>query len=137
MLPARLGHAGYERYVGVDVSHAAVERARAKRHPRAEFHEQDASTFEPDGLFDVILFNEVLEYFSHPVHLMLRYERWLEEDGRFIVSQFRGTDNDRTHKIWRALHEDYDPLLHAEVTTGPRLTWRIEVLPRSHERRAA
>lgn len=127
-LPERLGTSRYVRFVGVDVSAAAIERAKAKGHPNATFVAEDASVFEPDSAFDVIVFNEVLEYFPDPLGLVRRYERFLSADGCFVVSQFRATENARTRKIWKMLHRTYTSPLRAQVTTAPRYTWNIEVL---------
>ena len=67
LLPERIGTSRYARYVGVDISSVAIERAKAKRHPNAKFVAEDASDFDPDAQFDLIVFNEVLEYAHLPV----------------------------------------------------------------------
>ena len=75
--------------------------------------------------FDVIVFNEVLEYFTDPVQLVQRYEKWLVPGGEFVVSQYRADDDARTRKIWRNLHRQYTTRLRTRVTTA-NLTWTIE-----------
>lgn len=128
LLPERLGTTGYARYVGIDISPVAVERAMARDLPNAAFLAADASDFEPDGRFDLIVFHEVLEYMADPGAVVRRYERWLEHDGHFIVSQYKAPGNARTRKIWKLLHRRYGPVARAVVSTGPRLTWTIAVL---------
>ena len=75
--------------------------------------------------FDVIVFNEVLEYFTDPVQLVQRYEKWLVPGGEFVVSQYRADDDARTRRIWRGLHRRYTARLRTRVTTA-NLTWTIE-----------
>ena len=115
-------------YGGVDVASPAMARARGRRLRGFTFVAGDAAVLTPDGLFDVIVFNEVLEYFRDPLGLVRRYEPALSDGGTFIVSQFLAPDNARTRRIWRMLHPLYAPELQTRVSTGPRLAWRIEVL---------
>jgi SAM-dependent methyltransferase len=83
--------------VGLDLADAAIRRAaerisaRTSRAPMAER--------ESDERFDVIVFNECLYYFDDPVALVRKYERFLRDDGVFIVSMY-GVD--RTE--WLCLH---------------------------------
>ena len=130
LLPQRIGTTRFSRYVGVDVSRAAIERATSKQLAGAEFVADDAFAFDPGAEFDVIVFNEVLEYAPRPVELVRRYERWLADDGWFVVSQYKATDDARTRKIWKALHRMYSPALRTEVTTASELSWIIELLPK-------
>jgi 2-polyprenyl-3-methyl-5-hydroxy-6-metoxy-1,4-benzoquinol methylase len=111
LLPERIGTSRYARYVGVDISSVAIERAKAKRHPNAEFLAEDASDFDPDAQFDLIVFNEVLEYAPRPVDLVRRYERWLTDE----------------------LHQVYAPVARTQVTTATELTWVIELLRKASD----
>jgi SAM-dependent methyltransferase len=115
----------YARYVGVDVSTAATERARARTLPDACFVVADAAVFKPDDVFDTIVFNEVLEYFPNPVELVRRYERWLAPSGEFVVSQYLATDDARTRRIWWRLHRRYTPRMSTHIRTAG-LTWQVE-----------
>jgi 2-polyprenyl-3-methyl-5-hydroxy-6-metoxy-1,4-benzoquinol methylase len=128
LLPERLGPAGYSRYMGIDLSTVAVERARVRDLPHASFVAADASEFEPDGCFDLVVFHEVLEYMDDPGAVVRRYEQWVAPGGWFVVSQYDSPDNARTRKIWRLLHRRYRRAARAVVSTGPRLSWTIEVL---------
>lgn len=105
ILQQRLGTSSYSRYVGVDVSQAAIDIARSREDACTTFVCSDVATFVPDALFDVIVFNEVLYYFSDPLPLLRHYERFLRPDGIFIVSMFAG---EQTYKNWATLERAYD-----------------------------
>jgi trans-aconitate methyltransferase len=67
----------FEQFVGVDIAAPAVERALARSLPNSCFITADATEFAPSMSFDVIVFNKALEYFTDPVRLVQRYEKWL------------------------------------------------------------
>ena len=75
------------RFVGVDISEAAVAEAR-QRHPHAEFHVTKLEAFTPECTFDVIVFGEVLYYLSveEAVEHLTRYAKFLSDDGLLIVT---------------------------------------------------
>jgi 2-polyprenyl-3-methyl-5-hydroxy-6-metoxy-1,4-benzoquinol methylase len=125
MLADQLTPERFEQFVGVDIAAPAVERALARSLPNSCFIAADAAEFAPSMSFDVIVFNEVLEYFTNPAQLVRRYEKWLLPGGEFVVSQYRADDDARTRKIWRGLHRRYTTRLRTRVTTA-NLTWTIE-----------
>ncbi|WP_197696847.1 methyltransferase domain-containing protein [Mycobacterium sp. 852002-51152_SCH6134967] len=88
---------GVQRYVGIDLSRVAIEKARRAR-PQAQFEVADASAYVPSQKFDVVIFNEVLYYSSTPVAVLKHYERFLNSNGSFIISTFR---NPAGLKTWR------------------------------------
>ena len=88
----------------------------------------DAAAWEPGEVFDLIAFNECLEYFDDPVGLVRRYEPSLAPDGAFLVSMFAGLDTTRTRRIWRWLEEVYEVADATRVTNRKGLTWVLEVL---------
>lgn len=131
ILQERLDPARYSRYVGVDVSAEAIGRAQA-REPgsdgRTAFVCADAAAWEPGETFDLIAFNECLEYFDDPLGLVRRYEPALAPDGAFLVSMFAGLDTTRTRRIWRWLEEAYPVEDVTRVTNRAGLTWVLKVL---------
>ncbi len=66
---------GYSRYLGLDLSHEAIDRATACAGPDATFMQADAGTFQADGPFDAIVFNEMLYYLPEPLQAVQRYAR--------------------------------------------------------------
>jgi 2-polyprenyl-3-methyl-5-hydroxy-6-metoxy-1,4-benzoquinol methylase len=78
----------YSHYLGIDVSDAAIRRARAaNQHSAAASYQcADALLFDTAEHFDVIVFNECLYYFPQPGAVLHRYEKYLNADGAFVVS---------------------------------------------------
>ena len=104
ILQERLGSTNYRRYLGVDVSQAAIELARSRQNENTGFVCADVATFVPDAPFDVIVFNEVLYYLDDPVGVMRHYERHLKPGGIFILSMFV---NEQTTQNWSTLAAAY------------------------------
>ena len=117
----------YSYFLGIDTSSHAIKRAVARGCPNAEFVAADAQTFVPEGRFDVIIFNDSLEYFHDPAGLVLRYEAYLDSTGLFIVCIFDGTLT-RSASIWRSLETRYRLVDQARVFNSIRQSWRIAVL---------
>ena len=89
----RLQPSDYARYVGVDFSGAAIDKATALRLPKATFVTADVDAYLPTETFDAIVFTEVLCYLPDPVRTVERYARHLNEKGVVVVSMntnFRG-----------------------------------------------
>jgi 2-polyprenyl-3-methyl-5-hydroxy-6-metoxy-1,4-benzoquinol methylase len=105
ILQARLGQTSYARYVGVDISSAAIEVARVRNDERTEFVCADVARYAPEGLFDVVILNEVLYYFSDPLGVLSHYEQFLKPHGVFIISMFI---TDETRANWQMLEPHYD-----------------------------
>ena len=105
ILQERFGYESYSRYLGVDVSQAAIDAARTREDSRTSFVCADVATFVPDGKFDVVVFNEVLYYLREPLAVMKHYEKFLSPGGIFIVSMFN--NEELTHN-WTTLECAYD-----------------------------
>jgi len=127
-LPARIGSESYSRYLGVDVSEEAIARARPRQNERTAFIAEDATRLQPGERFDVVIFNECLEYFEDPLGLLRRYETCLHDTGIYIVSIFDGIDTARSWKIWRMLRRDYQAETETHVRNEARYAWTIKVL---------
>ena len=92
-LPQRLQPDDYKRYVGIDFSDAAIDKAIELRLPKATFSAVNAQVHVPAETFDAIVFTEVLYYLSDPLRTVERYARALNKDGVLLVSTnttFRG-----------------------------------------------
>ncbi|HEY2326433.1 MAG TPA: methyltransferase domain-containing protein [Gaiellaceae bacterium] len=72
-------------YVGVDVSHAAVDTARSAGLDVRHIDDASALPF-PDGSFDVVTCIEVLEHLVAPVDAARQALRVLRPGGRFLVT---------------------------------------------------
>lgn len=128
LLTDRLDKSKYSRYVGVDISTVAIERAAARQDAATTFAAADAQTFVPSATFDLILFNECLEYFDDPAGLVRRYEASLAPGGLYIASIFDGIDTARSVKIWRMLAARYDDLALTRLKNEEGFCWSIKVL---------
>ena len=127
LLQERLHADTYSRYLGVDVSAEAIRRACRRQGPRVSFVREDADTFVPAERFDVIVFNECLEYFADPLSTVRRYDSALCPDGLFMISMFAGLDTRRTVKIWKRLKSRYRFKVETDVTDRSGYSWHIAV----------
>jgi SAM-dependent methyltransferase len=131
ILQERLNKILYSRYVGVDISPEAISRAAHKADENTWFIAEDANSYVPNERFDIIIFNECLEYFANPLSLVRRYESFLKDDGIYIVSLFVGVDTARTKKIWKMLDSIYPSETETRVSNKKKYTWMIKVyMPR-------
>jgi 2-polyprenyl-3-methyl-5-hydroxy-6-metoxy-1,4-benzoquinol methylase len=126
ILQERLCSSNYERFVGVDISDEAVRRASKKQDEKTVFVREDAAIYTPDDQFDVIIFNESLEYFRDPLGIVQRYAHFLDQTGVFIVSMYVGIDTVRTKRIWKQLENVYTPRAETTVSTQSEYSWIIK-----------
>ena len=115
---------GYSRYLGVDLSEAAVQQAASRVDERTAFIAADAESYSPPGRWDAVVFNESVYYFHDPVSSVERYEAALEEGGLFVVSTFRSR---RADVIVRRLLARYR-LLAETAVSNRKGTWMVRVL---------
>jgi 2-polyprenyl-3-methyl-5-hydroxy-6-metoxy-1,4-benzoquinol methylase len=127
ILQERLYSASYERYVGVDISDEAIQRASQKQDEKTVFVREDATVYIPNDQFHIIVFNESLEYFSDPLGTVQRYEDFLDQGGIFIISMYVGIDTVRAKRIWKQLETVYTPKAETTVSTQPGYSWIIKV----------
>ncbi len=110
-------------YCGVDVSQAAIDRARERVYPGDELLCQDAEVFSPNRRFSAVVLNESLYYFQDPLGQARRYLAMTEQGGVLVVSMF---ESPRTLAILRHL-ERHLPLLDSLRLDGRRGSWRLAV----------
>jgi 2-polyprenyl-3-methyl-5-hydroxy-6-metoxy-1,4-benzoquinol methylase len=127
ILQERLCTGTFSRYLGVDISTEAIAKANAKANDRISFLAADANTFTPGEQFDVVVFNECLEYFRDPLAAVRRYESALTKNGVMIVSMFAGVETMRTNKIWKVLRTRYRFRQETQVGTTSGYVWNIKV----------
>lgn len=120
----------YTRYVGIDFSQEAINRALKKQMRNSSFLKASISDYKPEEKFDAIVFNEVLYYFS-PVKTLKHYEPFLKNDGVFVVSMYCSTKPFDTFKAWKDLESVYAPLDMTTVTNGYGTSWVCKVFKTS------
>src|SRR6266699_5868480 len=131
ILQARLTASGYARYVGIDISDAAIQKAHLREDEKTIFISGDADSYIPPELFDVIIFNEVLYYFDYPLESFARYMEFLKENGMIITSLFQTI---RSNSIRRRIKEMCPAVVETKVTnTFKSLTWFCNVFAPSEK----
>jgi 2-polyprenyl-6-hydroxyphenyl methylase/3-demethylubiquinone-9 3-methyltransferase len=124
LLADHLRPLGYSRFLGVDLSEAAILQAAGRQDATTAFAAADAETYTPPGRWDAVVFNECVYYFADPVGSVRRYEPFLEPGGIFIVSTFRSR---RADVIVKRLLESCR-LLEETAITNRKGTWVVRVL---------
>jgi SAM-dependent methyltransferase len=124
LLLERLCGTAYSKFVGIDISETAIERAQEKHYPRSLFACVDAREFVAAENFDAIIFNEVLYYFPDPLGMSRKYCDWLKPGGLLITSLYGRSD--RARAIARLLKKTYRSIDEVEISShGKR--WIIDV----------
>jgi SAM-dependent methyltransferase len=101
--------------VGVDISRAAIGRASARSDARTKFVCANALEYTPASAFDVIVFNEILYYFSDPLGAVQKYAQYLKPHGVLIVSLFLTPHN---NAIWKRLKRTYRLAAEAKIVVN-------------------
>ncbi|WP_027803156.1 class I SAM-dependent methyltransferase [Paraburkholderia dilworthii] len=121
-----LSGAAISSYLGIDLSEAAIEKARQSNIQGAEFAVADGTAFKTSQLFDVIVFNEVLYYIRTPEDYLRGFARCLAPGGILVVSMWHHADGINTWKRLRAGFEQLDRVRIVHVPSG--LRWDVAVL---------
>lgn len=105
ILNAALRRTGYARYLGVDISAAAIALASRTADDATRFMVARAETLDTDERFDVVVINEALYFFDDPAAVLARLARLMTPGGVFIISTTLGSFRDglRTLGIWHDL----------------------------------
>ena len=117
---------GPRRYVGIDLSEAAIEKGRERSGETVELLVADAETYQPAERFDAVVLNECLYYFHDPIGEARKYRDCLAEGGVLVVSMFRSW---RTDAILRRLEAAW-PAVASTRVSNPAGTWTLAVFRR-------
>ncbi len=133
ILLSRLDPESFKRYVGIDISEAAIESVFSYEQDKVTFVKESATSFVPSEFFSSIVFNEMLYYCDDPVEILRRYEGFLEEGGIFIVSMMTTI---RTSIIWNRLKRRYRFVDETKIRNknGRRWSCRVLMLPDAEKR---
>jgi SAM-dependent methyltransferase len=115
---------GYARFVGVDLSEAALEPLRSFEDGATRFVCADAESYVPEETFDAIVFNESLYYFQDPLEVVERDCTALAPEGVVLVSTYEGSP--RALSILRVLKDRY-PLLDEIRVSHRQKSWTCSV----------
>ncbi len=127
---------GYSKYVGIELSEAALAQLAESQNENTVFIKADAETYRPTELFNVIIFNEVVYYFREPLAVIERYAQALTQDGVLVVSIYQSSDaaSRRGMDILRQLKTTFRVLDEIQTTQGSK-SWVCTVLARHNTTR--
>jgi SAM-dependent methyltransferase len=125
ILQERLEPNTYTQYVGIDLSNTAISRATERQDDKTSFVVADFNTYVPNAQFDIIIFNECLYHADDPLSVVKRYERFLKDDGLFIVSI---CDHERVKKVWKLLEVAYPVRDAVHISHPSTFSWTIKTL---------
>ncbi|MGI4734120.1 MAG: class I SAM-dependent methyltransferase [Janthinobacterium lividum] len=112
-------------YTGIDISKNAATAA-AQQFPDTTFKQIDFEYENINKKFDLIIFNETLNYFTRPLNTLKKCEeRNLSPGGVFIVSLW---DYSGHNGIWKQLDKQYKTILEKEVTNARSQKWKVKLL---------
>ena len=116
-----LAATAYQNYIGVDISDAALEKARKRtaqngRGSKNTFFQGDFLKFEANQKFDVILFRESMYHVPIPKikDTLDHYAKYLKSDGVFMVrmgisdTENQGKDKPRPAAMVRILEDEFE-----------------------------
>ncbi|HEX6199844.1 MAG TPA: class I SAM-dependent methyltransferase [Thermoanaerobaculia bacterium] len=125
LLAEHLGPDGCRRYLGIDLSAAAVSAAMRRTgpgaRPTARFAVADADDWPLRGTFDAVVLNECLYYLREPLEAARRALAALRPGGILVVSMFRTA---RTRGLARLLAREL-PLVEEVVLSSRRGAWIV------------
>jgi SAM-dependent methyltransferase len=133
LLQRTLAPYNYSRYVGIDISPAAIDRAllalqSCRPCPETVFQvgDMEAPITWNDSPFDVIILNESLYYAEKPVEVLSRLrEEALAPSGIFIISMYRSLN---TERLWRLLaRHGWRPTDATTVSNKAGTMWTVAV----------
>lgn len=112
------------RYTGLDLSAAAIARAKEQYGDRGDFIAADATTYKPDGQFDAIVFNESIYYMTDPANVIRGYQPFVADGGYLIISMY---EQPTTMRAWREIGALGEPRDRVTLKRPGGNTWEIRV----------
>jgi SAM-dependent methyltransferase len=115
----------YSNYLGVDVSDFVIEKIQNLADSRHIFEVGDMENYTFKEKYDVIVFNEVINYAQNiPKLLADCRQNGLKDGGIFIISVH---DYKRSIEHWKDIHSTLQVLESRRVDNGNN-RWQVEVL---------
>jgi len=109
LLQKRILAYSYSKYVGIDGSLEAINRASPKTDNKTFFLKEDMHNYSTKKAFDVIVFNESLYYSDNPLKVIRKFENYLDKKGIFIVSMYKPNFpiSIFVYLIWKKISKEY------------------------------
>lgn len=122
----KLREIGYKNYFGIDLSEAAIGVALDEyKDNKTNFEAVGVDEFFPTQKFDVIVFNECLYYFEKPLEILKKYSKYLNKNGRLIVSMYG--DDESVINCWDIIDVNYEEDSVA-VINKEGIYWVLKIL---------
>lgn len=110
----------YSHFTGIDLASAAIQRAKNKNYPNAEFQTADIHTYKPQQQYDFIIFNEVLYYLDNQLQIVEKYAHYFNKPGYYVFS-FYGIREDLIVEI----EKKYTLLKKEIISQSENVFWGI------------
>lgn len=120
-----LGGLNYEKFLGLDVSPVALERASLRNFENTEFQLAKFEDWETGEKFDFIVSTGAIHYAENPIEVLLKFRRFLSEQGVFVISLWRYGHNG---KIWQNIENHFEVVDSTVVTNHNNQEWDVKVL---------
>lgn len=119
-------HFKYKLYIGVDISETIIQKASETEDKNTRFICKDLEVYEPEINFDLIVFNESLYYIENPKELLLRYSKFLNQNGIIVISMWNSKE--RNNKIWNIIRSDFFTIDEIVITANKKKSWIIKTI---------
>lgn len=116
-----------EKYTGIDISQEALKKAAMKK---ATFINIDFNEFNSKEKFDIIIFNEVLNYLDEEFCLKKALDL-LSKDGKAIISLYTIKNKSSYPIIWEAAKKIFNIEQRIDISSTINMeyvTWEIGIL---------
>lgn len=114
LLRARLDGLSFRRYVGIDPTEPAIERARGLEDERTRFVLGDVRDRSLSlGSFDIVVCNEVLSVSTDPVAVLDRVHELLRPGGCLLTCVWHHAGDEQ---LWRLVDRRFDPVDRVEAS---------------------
>ncbi len=126
VLQQRLSVLPYQYFVGIDISPVAIETSNKKfKDARTKFLVADATIYEDENLYDVIIFNESLYCFQDSIEVLNHYKQFLKKEGVFVISMHV---QEVSLFQWREIEKYFDILDSVQITNAKDISWKCKVV---------
>ena len=129
ILQQKFAPSDYAQYVGVDFSKVAIDSAQALANGKTKFVTGDLNHLNIEGSFDVIIYNESINYLSDPPGAVKALFPHLKEGGIVIISLVDKHGNEQTW-LWEKLGTVLDLVERTKVTNLEGNSWTVQVYRR-------
>ena len=124
VLQQRIQNIGYKKYVGIDFSLEAINKAKLRENNQTVFIQTQAEEFNSEkNSFDAIIFNEVLYYLESPLEVVKKYEQFLQPGGILIISM---CVHRKSSFIWKKLDNHYSFIDETKVINKKGNSWIVK-----------